>query len=110
MRQEKDFSCGLAALATLLTYYFERPVSEAQLLARLELPAPDVLADALVARDVPAAARARLATLQDKGVSLATLAELARSYGLPARGVRIRPDLLSRLSMPAIAYIEPGGD
>lgn len=110
VRQERDFSCGLAALATLLTYYFERPVSEAKLLARLDIPDAGALADTIAARTVHAAERARLQTLQEKGVSLAILAGLARDHGLHAQGVRLRPDDLARLSMPAIAYIEPGGE
>src|SRR5437899_5579433 len=28
VRQQFDFSCGSAALATLLTYHFERPITE----------------------------------------------------------------------------------
>lgn len=110
VRQEWDFSCGLAAMATLLTHYFERPVSEAELLARLELPGSDVLTDAMSGARVAQQERERLLALQERGVSLATLAGLAREYGLVAKGVKISPALLSRLRVPAIAYVEPGGE
>ncbi|MFU8766006.1 MAG: hypothetical protein ACNA7T_15865, partial [Haliea sp.] len=33
VRQERDFSCGVAALATYLTYYLQHPVTEGELLA-----------------------------------------------------------------------------
>lgn len=110
VRQERDFSCGLAAMATLMTYYFERPVSEEELLARLDLPGPDVLTDAMSGAGVTQQERERLLALRERGVSLATLAELARGYGLVAKGVKISPALLSRLSVPAIAYVEPAGE
>ncbi|MFN2289350.1 MAG: C39 family peptidase [Chromatocurvus sp.] len=110
VRQERDFSCGVAAMATLLTYYFERPVSEEQLLARLDLPDPDVLTDAISGAGVTQQERERLLALQERGVSLAMLAGLAREYGLVAKGIKISPALLSRLSVPAIAYVEPRGE
>ena len=109
IRQEKDFSCGLAALATVLTYYFERPVTEAQLLDQLELPDSQTLARQLAREGLPLTDRERLQSLRERGVSLALLARLARTHGLRARGVSLRPEALSRLSMPAIAYVEPGG-
>lgn len=109
IRQEYDFSCGLAALATVLTYYFERPVTEAQLLDQLELPDSQSLARQLEREGLPPTERERLQSLRESGVSLALLARLARTHGLRARGVSLRPAALSRLSMPAIAYVEPGG-
>lgn len=35
MRQKYDFSCGSAALATLLTYHYNRPVSEQEVFAKM---------------------------------------------------------------------------
>lgn len=110
VRQEKDFSCGLAALATMLTYYFAIPVSEAELLGRLDLPEPGVVANSLSGGDVNPGKAARLKMLQERGVSLAVLAQLALDYGLLAQGVSIAPEALSRLAVPAIAYIEPDGE
>lgn len=110
VRQEKDFSCGLAALATMLTYYFDIPVSEAELLDRLELPDPERLGRVLSGVDRAPGERAQLQMLQERGVSLAILADLARDYGLRAQGVSLAAQTLSRLSIPAIAYIEPDGE
>ncbi|GEM_PF-801894 len=110
VRQERDFSCGLAALATLLTYYFDQPASEADLLARLGLPDLEALTNTRAAGNIAPAEHERRQQLQEQGVSLALLADLARQYGLRAQGVSIRPEALSRLSVPAIAYIEPDGE
>lgn len=110
VRQERDFSCGLAALATLLTHYFDYPASESDLLARLGLPDAGEFTDTRTEGAIAPAERARRQRLQERGVSLALLADLARQYGLRAQGVSIRPGALSRLSVPAIAYIEPGGE
>ncbi|WOJ95502.1 cysteine peptidase family C39 domain-containing protein [Congregibacter brevis] len=35
VKQQRDFSCGAAALATLLTYFYRDPVSERELLVQL---------------------------------------------------------------------------
>lgn len=110
VRQELDFSCGLAALATMLTYYFDHPVSEAELLDRLELPAPDILTRRLLGSDLAPGERTQLQMLQERGVSLAILADLARDYGFRAQGVSLAAETLQRLSIPAIAYIEPDGE
>lgn len=110
VRQERDFSCGLAALATLLTHYFDYPASEADLLARLGWPDSGVLTDTRPTDDIAPVGRARRQRLEEQGVSLALLADLARQYGLRAQGVSIRPEALWRLSVPAIAYIEPEGE
>lgn len=94
VRQQRDFSCGLAALATLLSHYYRRPATEASLLARL-------LGDAPVAVERRA--------LVSRGVSLAELARLAADHGLQARGVAVRASALARLRVPAIAYLEEHG-
>lgn len=108
VRQERDFSCGLAALATMLTYYFGVEVSEAELLGRLDPRDTGVFTDSLSGTDTVTSARLNI--LKERGVSLAILADLASEYGLRAQGVRIGAETLSRLSMPAIAYIEPDGE
>jgi predicted double-glycine peptidase len=68
VRQEWDLSCGAAAIATLLTYQLERPVSERQVVA------------ALLRRTSPALVRARL------GFSLFDLKVYAATQGLGAGG------------------------
>jgi len=90
VRQQRDFSCGTAALATLLTYYFLRPTSEAELLEAL---LASVGSDAL----------------QRQGVSLRALADLAVARGLAATGVAVPAGALDALRAPAIAWLAPRG-
>lgn len=90
VRQQRDFSCGTAALATLLTYHFLRPTTEAELL--------DALLGSLGSEG-----------LQREGVSLRTLAALAEARGFTARGVAVRADALDALRAPAIAWLAPRG-
>ncbi len=90
VRQQRDFSCGTAALATLLTHYFLRPTSEAELLEALL---------ATVGSDA----------LHRHGVSLRALATLAEARGLAASGVAVRAEALDALRAPAIAWLAPRG-
>ncbi|MHA7815479.1 MAG: C39 family peptidase [Pseudohaliea sp.] len=90
VRQQRDFSCGTAALATVLTHYFLQPTSEAELL------------DALLTT-------AGSEGLLRQGVSLGALAGLAEARGFAARGVAVSPGALNALRAPAIAWLAPRG-
>jgi len=90
VRQQRDFSCGTAALATLLTHYFLRPTGEAELL------------EALLARTGRDA-------LRRQGVSFAALAALAEARGLSASGVAVGAQALAHLRVPVIAWLAPRG-
>jgi predicted double-glycine peptidase len=93
VKQGFDYSCGAAALATLLTYGLNDPVGEDTLLrALLEPLSPD-----------------QLAALQKKGLSLLDLQRLAQSRGHKAQGFRIGRDQLARLTYPVIVFIRPHG-
>jgi predicted double-glycine peptidase len=92
VRQQWDYSCGLAALATLLTYDYQTPVGEAALLEALQARSP---------QGGPA--------FQQSGVSLADLAWLARQRGFRAAGLALPPSALARLERPAIVYLEQQG-
>ena len=98
LRQRHDYSCGLAALGTLLTHYYGTPVSEQALLERLL----QLRADA----GTPAAPEHTYATA---GVALADLALLARDRGLRAAGLRVPPTALMHLKRPVIVYLEARG-
>jgi hypothetical protein len=93
VRQQYDYSCGLAALATLLSGHYGLPVDEKSLLDRLDLPDPE-------SREA----------LRSRGVSLALIAQLAGGFGLRARGLRVPTAALSNLRLPAIAYVEDRGE
>jgi len=93
-RQQRDYSCGVASLATILKYSYGMTVSEVSLLQLLEqgdrnwrLPV----------------------SWEQEGVSLAVLAELARYHNFQAEGVAVDANMLARLSVPAIAYMEYHG-
>lgn len=93
VRQRYDFSCGAAALATLLTYGFEDPVDEEWLLHALLAPL----------------AENELGALQKKGLSLLELQALARLRGHQAQAFRVSVDQLPKLSRPVIVFVRPGG-
>lgn len=93
VKQGFDYSCGAAALATLLTYGLNDPVGEDTLLrALLEPLSPD-----------------QMAALQKNGLSFLDLQRLAQSRGHKAQGFRIGRDQFVKLSYPVIVFIRPHG-
>lgn len=94
VKQSLDYSCGLAALATLLTYHFDDPVSESQLLAEL--------------REHPVHSPEQR-NWERHGVSLALLSDLARARGYRAVGVKVSLETLAALQVPVIAALEHDG-
>ena len=93
VKQRFDFSCGAAALATLMRYGFKEDVTESQILVGLfDLPT-----------DAEKAERERT------GFSLLDLQRVARARGYDAEGFRLEPDQLRMLGGPVIVYIEPRG-
>jgi uncharacterized protein len=78
VRQERDFSCGPAALATILTYYYGRPTSEAEILA--------------------------LTGAQDE-TTFSQLADASQTLGYPATGATVTLELLRTLQVPVIGFL-----
>ncbi len=93
VRQKLDYSCGAAALSTLLTYGIGIPVSERELLDDLFV---QLSTDEIDVRE-------------KSGVSLLDLQRLAQARGLRAQGFRIGPEALAQLSAPVIVFIQPEG-
>jgi predicted double-glycine peptidase len=93
VRQQFDFSCGAAALATILRYGFGEEVTEAQVLAELFEQLPDAEQDAR----------------REAGFSLLDLQRVAVTRGYNAQGFRLDPDQLAMLGGPVIVFIEPRG-
>jgi hypothetical protein len=91
VRQALDYSCGAAALATLMRYYFDEPVSEAQILK--------LLVSGLNAEE--------LRLKQRRGFSLLDLKNAAEALGYRAAGFRLTSDDLAKLATPVIVFIEP---
>jgi uncharacterized protein len=93
VKQGYDYSCGAASLATLLTYGLNDKVGEDVLLRTLLEPLSS----------------AQLTALQQKGLSLFDLQQLAQKRGHKAQGFRVEQRQLARLSYPVIVFIKPHG-
>lgn len=93
VRQRYDYSCGAAALATLLTYGLADPVDEQTLLTEL--------LQMISVEDQ--------ATVQRKGLSLLDLQHLASAHGHAAQGFRIATAQLQQLHRPVIVFVQSRG-
>ena len=93
VKQTYDYSCGAAALATLLTYGLGDTVTEPEILL-------SVLT--LLSKDEE--------TLRKKqGLSLLDLQQVAHTRGHKAQGFRLAPEYLPQLQGPVIVFIRPRG-
>ncbi|WP_017925447.1 C39 family peptidase [Thioalkalivibrio sp. HL-Eb18] len=89
--QRYDFSCGSAALATLLTYHYDRPTTEVETFDSMFRHGDQDL-------------------IREQGFSMLDMKHyLEGQQGLPADGFRIGLDDLENLGVPAIAMIETRG-
>ena len=93
VKQRFDFSCGAAALATLLRYGFGENVTEREILVQLF----DLLTE-----------EEKKAT-RTTGFSLLHLQRVAQARGYNAEGFRLDPGQLAKLGGPVIVFIEPRG-
>jgi predicted double-glycine peptidase len=90
VKQSVDFSCGAAALATLINRFGVAEVGERELL--------DLLLDQHSRLALPPEWR-------ETGMSFATLAAIAEHYGLAAVGIELSASDLAQLRTPALAYL-----
>ncbi|MCL1636014.1 C39 family peptidase [Luteimonas sp. SX5] len=90
MQQHYDFSCGSAALATLLHYGYGIEVSETDLIKKM-----------LVGADPKEVVK--------NGFSMLDMKRYVESIGYRGHGFRIKPDALYQLQMPVIALMEVRG-
>lgn len=89
VHQQYDYSCGSAALATLLHFHYRLPVDEATVFkAMFEV--------------------GDKANIQKLGFSLLDMKKYLASIGYQADGYRIGLDQLSKVNLPAIALIQIG--
>ena len=93
IKQQFDYSCGAAALATILRYGLGDAVTERDVLMQLF--------GLLSAEELPV-------TLS-QGFSLLHLQRVAQARSYRAEGFRIEPRYLSQLSGPVIVFIQPRG-
>jgi predicted double-glycine peptidase len=90
VRQRYDFSCGSAALSTLLQYHYDLPYGEADVLKAMY---------ALGDKD----------KILKQGFSLLDMKRYLATVGLRANGFRAPLDKLSNVGIPAIALINNKG-
>jgi uncharacterized protein len=89
IRQRYDYSCGSAALATLLHYHYRLPVDEATVFKAMF--------------DV-----GDKASIEKVGFSLLDMKKYLASIGYQADGYRLGLDELGKVGIPAIALIQIG--
>ena len=90
VKQQYDYSCGAAALATLMRYYFQDEVDERTILE-------DVM-DHMDERLVE--------TCKCEGLSMLTLKQAAQRRGYQAVGVKMDIHALARLRGPVLVYLD----
>ena len=90
VRQQYDFSCGSAALATLLSFHYERPTDEQEAFEAM-----------FAAGDKDKIARA--------GFSLLDMKHYLESIGYAADGYQSTLDTLAQAGVPAIVLINERG-
>ncbi|MGE3538075.1 MAG: C39 family peptidase, partial [Candidatus Tectimicrobiota bacterium] len=91
VRQAYDYSCGAAAIATLLTYVLQDPITEAEVLQQ---------ALSVLSEDEEALRK-------KEGLSLLDLQQIAQARGHRAQGFRLAPSFLPRLHGPVMVFIKP---
>jgi predicted double-glycine peptidase len=90
LRQQYDFSCGSAALATLLTHHYGRPADEVVLFQRMFLAGDQ-------------------ARIRREGFSLLDMQRLLASVGYHADGFQLPLQKLAEAKVPAIVLVSTNG-
>ncbi len=90
VRQQFDFSCGSAALATLLTYHYGMKLDEQQVIGQM-----------YAVGDQP--------KIEREGFSMLDMKNYLASIGLRADGYKESLDKLTKVGVPAIVLINRGG-
>jgi uncharacterized protein len=93
VKQRFDFSCGAAALATLLRFGIGEPVTERDILTQLY---------GLLSDD-------ETKTVRRTGFSLLHLQRVAQARGYHAEGFRLGAEQLALLPGPVLVFIQPRG-
>ena len=88
--QQTDFSCGAAALATIMNYAYNFNLTEA-----------DVIEGMLKVSDPQ--------LVQSKGFSLLDIKNYVETLGLRGRGYSVNPEILDRIKIPTIALLDIRG-
>lgn len=90
LQQKYDFSCGSAAVATLLTHQYDRPTKEDQVFAAMF-------------------ERGNQAKIQRVGFSMLDMKRYLDSIGYQADGFEAKLDMIAEANVPAIVLINENG-
>lgn len=90
VRQQQDWSCGSAALATMLTYHYNHPITEAE--------AMKVMYE-----------RGNQAKIRREGFSLLDMKLFLESLGYQSNGFQTSLERLAHVKVPAIVIINDSG-
>jgi predicted double-glycine peptidase len=90
VRQQFDFSCGSAAVATLLSHHYRNPVSEQDVFLQMY-------------------DKGNKASIQREGFSLLDMKQYLDAIGFQADGLYASLDDLAQVGIPAIVLIEVNG-
>ncbi|MFA7593781.1 MAG: C39 family peptidase [Thiohalobacteraceae bacterium] len=90
IRQQYDFSCGSAAVATLLTYHYDRPVSEAEAFEFMYRTGDQE-------------------RIRQEGFSMLDMKRFLDERGLQSDGFRLSLDRLAEIGVPGIALVDTHG-
>ena len=90
IHQQYDFSCGSAAVATLLTHHYNRPTDEASVFQAMYNSGDQ-------------------AKIRQEGFSLLDMKRFLEAKGYRADGVQVPLEELARVGVPAIALISDNG-
>jgi predicted double-glycine peptidase len=86
VRQQTDFSCGAAALATIFNYAYGKHTTEQQVLVNmLKVADPEIV--------------------KEKGFSLLDMKRYVRGLGMTGEGFQVKFDALRDLKVPGIALL-----
>ncbi len=88
--QRTDFSCGAAALATILKYSYNQMVTE-----------DEVIAGLMKVSDIE--------LVRQKGFSLLDIKNYTQSIGMRGRGYNVKPDTLEKIHIPTIVLLDYKG-
>lgn len=94
VRQQLDFSCGAAALATLMSYYYGEQTSEQELLDLLDIQIEKLTPE-------------QIARKKRSGFSLLDLKNVAQQKGYRGAGFQLSLAQLRQLVAPVIVYLHP---
>lgn len=90
IHQQYDYSCGSAAVATLLTYHYDMPTTEAQVFQTMYR-------------------HGNQQKIRAQGFSMLDMKRYLDSRGLHSDGFRMTLDALAKIGVPAIALVNTKG-